>query len=111
MIADKSQPVIIMALGEGCRQRERAGGKQPVTDATQLLLSSHDKDTRRDLKRSQSAAARDVHYDLLPDGVVGHKGDRLLLIRHGLGGVDYILEHGSLSTWGEHRGSLISLSL
>lgn len=50
---------------------------------------------------------RDVHDNLLPDGVVGHVADRLLLVRHGLSGVDNILEHGSLPTRGEHGGSPI----
>lgn len=54
-----------------------------------------------------SAATRDLHDNLLPNGVVGHIGDGLLLVRHGLGGVDDVLEHGSLPTRGEHGGSLI----
>lgn len=70
--------------------------RRPATDVTWLLLSLHDKDTWRDLNRS--ATVRDVHDDLLPDGVVGHEGDGLLFVRHGLSGVDNILEHGSLPT-------------
>lgn len=52
---------------------------------------------------SLSACAVHIHDDFLSGGVVGDEADGLLLVRHRLGGVHDVLEHGSLSVVGRRR--------
>lgn len=112
VIADKSQPVIIMALGVRDRQTVR-GGKMTHSNwcwwfawvccfrhfLTNILQIKLDRMSSKDAL--SSAWICYIHDNFLPGGVVGNIGNGLLFIRHWLCGIHNVLEHGSLSAWGQ----------
>lgn len=103
VIADKSQPVIIMAL--------QVTDRQWIEDDNLLLMQTdlnqsppHNFFFKSKLERVNSAAVLSsllsyIHDNFLPDGVVGDESNGLLLIRHWLRGIYNVLEHCSLSVW------------
>lgn len=101
-MADKSHPVIIMALEV---RDSQSGGEGDSLLVMLMIFKCCARKSASEVKRENfhsTAQAldffiRNVHDDFLPDGVVGNESRGLFFIRHRLCGVHDILEHGSLS--------------
>lgn len=108
VMADKSQPVIIMALKVWDKHTVRGTKKKKNRTCNTLMIcrgllsqkSPHlSKINLTDF--SQHVQSVYIHDDFLPDGVVGNKSRGLFFVCHWLRGIHDVLEHGSLSVWRE----------